>query len=124
MPSDLIKYGFKSSDVENFSDADCIYFVKRATINNCDVRAVDTYNVRKGKFIKRTFHLDIVNGKALTEVSREKQRTWLNTLLKLDEFQFARGNFEEVDTPEALAKFMEDLDAITAFLSAVINLDY
>ena len=124
MPSDLIKYGFKSSDVENFSDADYIYFVKRAVINNCDIRAVDKYNVRRGKFIGRTFHVDAVNNKMLTEVSREKQRTWLNTLLKLDEFQFARGNFEEVDTPEALAKFMEDLDAITAFLSAVINLDY
>lgn|SRR5574344_2527788 len=124
MPSDLIKYGFKSSDVENFSDADCIYFVKRAVINNCDIRAVDKYNVRRGKFVGRTFHVDAVNNKMLTEVSREKQRTWLNTLLKLDEFQFARGNFEEVDTPEALAKFMEDLDAITAFLSAVINLDY
>lgn len=123
MPSDLIKYGFKSSDVENFSDADCIYFVKRAAINNCDIRAVDKYNVRRGKFVGRTFHVDAVNNKKLTEVSREKQRTWLNTLLKLDEFQFARGNFEEVDTPEALAKFMEDLDAITAFLSAVINLD-
>lgn len=84
MPSDLIKYGFKSSDKENFSDADCIYFVKRATINNCDIRAVDKYNTRKGRFVGRTFHVNVVNNKMLTEVSREKQNIWLNLLLKID----------------------------------------
>ena len=123
----LARYNFRSFDEENFSDQHCIYFVKKATINNCDIRATEIYDTRKGKFTGVTFSLDKVNNKHLSELSEEKKSAWLRLFRKINPSQFVESNYETTDKPKsednflvALDEFMKSLDGVTAFLSIAI----
>ena len=123
----LARYNFRSFDEENFSDQHCIYFVKKATINNCDIRATEIYDTRKGKFTGVTFSLDKVNNKYLSELSEEKKSAWLRLFRKINPSQFIESNYETTDKPKsednflvALDEFMKSLDEVTAFLSIAI----
>ena len=123
----LARYNFRSFDEENFSDQYCIYFVKKATINNCDIRATEIYDTRKGKFTGVTFSLDKVNNKYLSELSEEKKSAWLRLFRKINPSQFIESNYETADKPKsednflvALDEFMKSLDEVTAFLSIAI----
>ena len=123
----LARYNFRSFDEENFSDQHCIYFVKKAIINNCDIRATEIYDTRKGKFTGVTFSLDKVNNKYLSELSEEKKSAWLRLFRKINPSQFIESNYGATDKPKsednflvALDEFMKSLDEITAFLSIAI----
>ena len=123
----LARYNFRSFDEENFSDQYCIYFVKKATINNCDIRATEIYDTRKGKFTGVTFSLDKVNNKYLSELSEEKKSAWLRLFRKINPSQFIESNYGTTDKPKsednflvALDEFMKSLDEVTAFLSIAI----
>ena len=123
----LARYNFRSFDKENFSDQHCIYFVKKAIINNCDIRATEIYDTRKGKFTGVTFSLDKVNNKYLSELSEEKKSAWLRLFRKINPSQFIESNYETTDKPKsedtflvALDEFMKSLDEVTAFLSIAI----
>ena len=123
----LARYNFRSFDEENFSDQHCIYFVKKATINNCDIRATEIYDTRKGKFTGVTFSLDKVNNKYLSELSEEKKSAWLRLFRKINPSQFVESNYETTDESKsednflvALDEFMKSLDEVTAFLSVAI----
>ena len=123
----LARYNFRSFDEENFSDQHCIYFVKKATINNCDIRATEIYDTRKGKFTGVTFSLDKVNNKYLSELSEEKKSAWLRLFRKINPSQFIESNYETTDKPKSednflvvLDEFMKSLDGVTAFLSIAI----
>ena len=123
----LARYNFRSFDEENFSDQHCIYFVKKAIINNCDIRATEIYDTRKGKFTGVTFSLDKVNNKYLSELSEEKKSAWLRLFRKINPSQFIESNYETTDKPKsednflvALDEFMKSLDEVTAFLSIAI----
>lgn len=123
----LARYNFRSFDEENFSDQHCIYFVKKAIINNCDIRAIEIYDTRKGKFTGVTFSLDKVNNKYLSELSEEKKSAWLRLFRKINPSQFVESNYETTDGSKsednflvALDEFMKSLDEITAFLSIAI----
>ena len=123
----LARYNFRSFDEENFSDQHCIYFVKKAIINNCDIRATEIYDTRKGKFTGVTFSLDKVNNKYLSELSEEKKSAWLGLFRKINPSQFVESNYETTDKPKsedsflvALDEFMKSLDEVTAFLSIAI----
>lgn len=123
----LARYNFRSFDEENFSDQHCIYFVKKAIINNCDIRATEIYDTRKGKFTGVTFSLDKVNNKYLSELSEEKKSAWLRLFRKINPSQFVESNYETTDGSKsednflvALDEFMKSLDEVTAFLSIAI----
>ena len=123
----LARYNFRSFDEENFSDQHCIYFVKKAIINNCDIRATEIYDTRKGKFTGVTFSLDKVNNKYLSELSEEKKSAWLRLFRKINPSQFIESNYETTDKPKsednflvALDEFMKSLDEVTALLSIAI----
>ena len=123
----LARYNFRSFDEENFSDQHCIYFVKKAIINNCDIRATEIYDTRKGKFTGVTFSLDKVNNKYLSELSEEKKSAWLRLFRKINPSQFIESNYETTDKPKSednflvvLDEFMKSLDGVTAFLSIAI----
>ena len=123
----LARYNFRSFDEENFSDQHCIYFVKKAIINNCDIRATEIYDTRKGKFTGVTFSLDKVNNKCLSELSEEKKSAWLRLFRKINPSQFIESNYETTEKPKsednflvALDEFMKSLDEVTAFLSIAI----
>ena len=123
----LARYNFRSFDEENFSDQHCIYFVKKAIVNNCDIRATEIYDTRKGKFTGVTFSLDKVNNKYLSELSEEKKSAWLRLFRKINPSQFVESNYETTDKPKsednflvALDEFMKSLDEVTAFLSIAI----
>ena len=123
----LARYGFRSFDEENFLDQHCICFVKKAIINNCDIRATEIYDTRKGKFTGITFSLDKINNKYLSELSEEKKFAWLKMFRKINPSQFVGGNYETTDKPKsednflvALDEFMKSLDEVTAFLSIEI----
>ena len=123
----LARYNFRSFDKENFSDQHCIYFVKKATINNCDIRATEIYDTRKGKFTGVTFSLDKINNKYLSELSEEKKSAWLRLFRKINPSQFVESNYGATDKPKsednflvALDEFMKSLDEVTAFLSIAI----
>ena len=123
----LARYNFRSFDKENFSDQHCIYFVKKAIINNCDIRATEIYDTRKGKFTGVTFSLDKVNNKYLSELSEEKKSAWLRLFRKINPSQFIESNYETTDKPKSednflvvLDEFMKSLDEVTAFLSIAI----
>ena len=112
----LARYNFKSFDEENFSDQHCIYFVKKAIINNCDIRATEIYDTRKGKFTGVTFSLDKVNNKYLSELSEEKKSAWLGLFRKTTDGLKSEDNFLV-----ALDEFMKSLDEVTAFLSVAVK---
>ena len=123
----LTRYNFRSFDEENFSDQHCIYFVKKAIINNCDIRATEIYDTRKGKFTGVTFSLDKVNNKYLSGLSEEKKSAWLRLFRKINPSQFVESNYGTTDKPKsednflvALDEFMKSLDEVTAFLSIAI----
>ena len=123
----LARYNFRSFDEENFSDQHCIYFVKKAIINNCDIRATEIYDTRKGKFTGVTFSLDKVNNKYLSELSEEKKSAWLRLFRRINPSQFIESNYGATDKPKsednflvALDEFMKSLDEVTAFLSIAI----
>ena len=123
----LARYNFRSFDEENFSDQHCIYFVKKAIINNCDIRATEIYDTRKGKFTGVTFSLDKVNNKYLSELSEEKKSAWLRLFRRINPSQFIESNYGTTDKPKsednflvALDEFMKSLDEVTAFLSIAI----
>ena len=123
----LARYNFRSFDEENFSDQHCIYFVKKAIINNCDIRATEIYDTRKGKFTGVTFSLDKINNKYLSELSEEKKSAWLRLFRKINPSQFVESNYGATDKPKsednflvALDEFMKSLDEVTAFLSIAI----
>lgn len=123
----LARYNFRSFDEENFSDQHCIYFVKKAIINNCDIRATEIYDARKGKFTGVTFSLDKINNKYLSELSEEKKSVWLRLFRGINPSQFVESNYETADKPKsednflvALDEFMKSLDEVTAFLSIAI----
>ena len=124
----LARYNFRSFDEENFSDQHCIYFVKKAIINNCDIRATEIYDTRKGKFTGVTFSLDKVNNKYLSELSEEKKSAWLRLFRKINPSQFIESNYETTDKPKsednflvALDEFMKSLDEVTTFLSIAVK---
>ena len=123
----LARYNFRSFDKENFSDQHCIYFVKKAIINNCDIRATEIYDTRKGKFTGVTFSLDKVNNKYLSELSEEKKSAWLRLFRRINPSQFIESNYGTTDKPKSednflvvLDEFMKSLDEVTAFLSIAI----
>ena len=124
----LARYNFRSFDEENFSEQHHICFVKKAIINNCDIRATEIYDTRKGKFTGVTFSLDKVNNKYLSELSEEKKSAWLRLFRKINPSQFVGSNYETADKPKsednfliALDEFMKSLDEVTAFLSIAIK---
>ena len=76
----------------------------------------------KGKMIREKFFIDEVNGKKNNKDLSEEQRNIWNNLeakAKLDRFNNPDG--EKLRTGEAFDDLMDDLDAITRFLSVIID---
>ena len=117
----LQRYGFKAINKENYVTAKDIFLVTSiATINNCSVRAITMYN--KEKIIREAFFIDEVNGKKNNKDLPEEQRNiWSNLEDKVKLSRFNNPDGEKNRTEEAFDDLMLDLDAITYFLSAVID---
>ena len=117
----LQRYGFKAINKENYVTAKDIFLVTSiATINNCSVRAITMYN--KEKIIREAFFIDEVNGKKNNKDLPEEQRNiWNNLEAKVNLNKFNNSDCEKIRTEEAFDKFMEELDALTSFLSIAIE---
>ena len=116
----LQRYGFRAINEENYITGDYLLVTSVVSLNNCSVRAITMYN--KGKIIREKFFIDEVNGKKNNKDLPEEQRNIWNNLeakAKLDRFNNPDG--ENIRTEEAFDDLMDDLDAITEFLSAIIE---
>ena len=113
------KYGFKEISKENYAIKDFLLVTSFATINNCSIRAITMYN--KEKVTKEKFSIDEVNGKKNNKDLPEEQRNiWNNLEAKAKLDRFNNPDCEKIRTEEAFDKLMEELDALTGFLSIAI----
>ena len=116
----LQRYGFRAINEENYITKDYLLITSVVSVNNCSIRAITMYN--KEKVTKEKFFIDEVNGKKNNKDLSEKQRNIWNNLeakVKLDRFNNPNG--EKLRTEEAFDNLMDDLDAITRFLSVIID---
>ena len=116
----LQRYGFRAINEENYITKDYLLVTSVVSVNNCSIRAITMYD--KGRIIREKFFIDEVNGKKNNKDLSEEQRNIWNNLeakAKLDRFNNPDG--EKLRTEEAFDKFMEELDALTSFLSIAID---
>ena len=116
----LQRYGFRAINEENYITRDYLLVTSVVSVNNCSIRAITMYD--KGRIIREKFFIDEVNGKKNNKDLSEEQRNIWNNLeakAKLDRFNNPDG--EKLRTEEAFDKFMEELDALTSFLSIAID---
>lgn len=116
----LYSYGFKEMSEENYVTKDFLLVTSVVSLNNCSIRAITMYD--KGKTIREKFFIDEVNGKKNNKDLSEEQRNIWNSLeakAKLDRFN--NPDCEKIRTEEAFDKFIEELDALTSFLSIAIE---
>ena len=113
------KYGFKEISKENYAIKDFLLVTSFATINNFSIRAITMYN--KEKVTKEKFSIDEVNGKDITDLSEEQRNICSNLEAKARLDRFNNSDCEKTRTEEAFDDLMDDLDAITRFLSVIID---
>ena len=113
------KYGFKEISKENYAIKDFLLVTSFATINNCSIRAITMYN--KEKVTKEKFSIDEVNGKDITDLSEEQRNICSNLEAKAKLDRFNNPDGENIRTEEAFDDLMDDLDAITRFLSVAVK---
>ena len=115
----LQRYGFRAINEENYITGDYLLVTSVVSLNNCSIRAITMYD--KGKIIREKFFIDEVNGKDIIDLSEEQRNIWnnLEAKAKLDRFNNPDG--EKLRTEEAFDDLMDDLDAITRFLSVIID---
>ena len=116
----LYSYGFKEMSEENYVTGDFLLVTSVVSLNNCSVRAITMYN--KEKIIREKFFIDEVNGKKNNkDLSEEQRNIWNNLEAKVNLNKFNNSDCEKIRTEEAFDKFMEELDALTSFLSIAIE---
>ena len=116
----LQRYGFRAINEENYITGDYLLVTSVVSLNNCSVRAITMYD--KGKIIREKFFIDEVNGKKNNKDLPEEQRNiWNNLEAKVNLNKFNNSDCEKIRTEEAFDDLMGDLDAITEFLSAIIE---
>ena len=116
----LYSYGFKEMSEENYVTRDFLLVTSVVSLNNCSIRAITMYD--KGKIIREKFFIDEVNGKKNNKDLPEEQRNiWNNLEAKVNFNKFNNSDCEKIRTEEAFDDLMDDLDAITRFLSVIIG---
>ena len=116
----LQRYGFRAINEENYITKDYLLVTSVVSLNNCSVRAITMYD--KGKIIREKFFIDEVNGKKNNkDLSEEQRNIWNNLEAKVNLNKFNNSDCEKIRTEEAFDKFMEELDALTGFLSIAIK---
>ena len=116
----LQRYGFRAINEENYITRDYLLVTSVVSLNNCSIRAITMYD--KGKIIREKFFVDEVNGKKNNkDLSEEQRNIWNNLEAKARLDRFNNPDGEKLRTEEAFDKFMEELDALTSFLSIAIE---
>ena len=115
----LQRYGFRAINEENYITKDYLLVTSVVSLNNCSIRAITMYD--KGKIIRERFFIDEVNGKDITDLSEEQRNICGNLEAKVNLNKFNNPDCEKIRTEEAFDKFMEELDALTSFLSIAIE---
>ena len=116
----LQRYGFRAINEENYITKDYLLVTSVVSVNNCSIRAITMYD--KGKIIREKFFIDEVNGKKNNkDLSEEQRNIWNNLEAKARLDRFNNPDGEKLRTEEAFDKFMEELDALTSFLSIAIE---
>ena len=116
----LYSYGFKEMSEENYVTRDFLLVTSVVSLNNCSIRAITMYD--KGKIIREKFFIDEVNGKKNNKDLPEEQRNiWNNLEAKARLDRFNNSDCEKTRIEEAFDDLMDDLDAITRFLSVIIG---
>ena len=116
----LQRYGFRAINEENYITGDYLLVTSVVSVNNCSIRAITMYD--KGKIIREKFFIDEVNGKKNNkDLSEEQRNIWNNLEAKARLDRFNNPDGEKLRTEEAFDKFMEELDALTSFLSIAIE---
>ena len=116
----LQRYGFRAINEENYITKDYLLVTSVVSLNNCSIRAITMYD--KGKTIREKFFIDEVNGKKNNkDLSEEQRNIWNNLEAKAKLDRFNNPDCEKIRTEEAFDKFMEELDALTSFLSIAIE---
>ena len=116
----LQRYGFRAINEENYITGEYLLVTSVVSVNNCSIRAITMYD--KGKIIREKFFIDEVNGKKNNkDLSEEQRNIWNNLEAKARLDRFNNPDGEKLRTEEAFDKFMEELDALTSFLSIAID---
>ena len=116
----LQRYGFRALSEENYITKDYLLVTSVISLNSCSIRAITMYD--KGKIIREKFFIDEVNGKKNNkDLSEEQRNIWNNLEAKARLDRFNNPDGEKLRTEEAFDKFMEELDALTSFLSIAID---
>lgn len=116
----LQRYGFRAINEENYITKDYLLITSVVSLNNCSVRAITMYD--KGKIIREKFFIDEVNGKKNNKDLPEEQiNIWNNLEAKARLDRFNNPDGEKFRTEETFDDLMNDLDAITRFLSVIIE---
>ena len=116
----LQRYGFRAINEENYITGDYLLVTSVVSLNNCSIRAITMYD--KGKIIREKFFIDEVNGKKNNkDLSEEQRNIWNNLEAKAKLDRFNNPDCEKIRTEETFDKFMEELDALTSFLSIAIE---
>ena len=116
----LQRYGFRAINEENYITKDYLLVTSVVSLNNCSIRAITMYD--KGKIIREKFFIDEVNGKKNNkDLSEEQRNIWNNLEAKAKLDRFNNPDCEKIRTEETFDDLMDDLDAITRFLSVIID---
>ena len=115
----LAKYGFIRTPKKDFTYNGERYHRSRAVFNGCEIdSAVCRY--RGGDRVSCNFYIEKVNGKSMLEVDECTKVIWYELESKADLKRFD-DICEVFYTQRAVDDLMDDLDAITRFLSIAIK---
>ena len=120
MFTELLKqYGFKRCLLED--EVFRTVSVMKIEINNCVVTVTEFWDNYQKKTTRLDFHLLEINGIRLSKLSEELLTICDNIFRSIDPYHFNIDDSERAAIEESLDKFMEDLGAVTAFLSTIIT---
>ena len=120
MFTELLKqYGFRECLLEDLIL--CTVSVMKAEINNCSITVTESWDNYQKKTTRLDFHLLEINGVRLSNLSEELLTICDNIFRSIDPYHFDIDDSKRVAIEESLDKFMEDLGAVTAFLSAIVT---
>ena len=95
--------------------------VMKAEINNCSITVTEVWDNYQKKTTRLDFHLLEINGVGLSKLSEELLTICDNIFRSIDPYHFDIDDSERAAIEKSMDKFMEDLGAVTAFLSTIVT---
>lgn len=120
MFTELLKqYGFRECLLEDHVIR--TFSIMKAEINNCSITVTEVWDNHQKKTTRLDFHLLEINSVRLSKLSEELLTVCDNIFKSIDPYHFDIDDSKRAAIEESLDKFMEDLGAVTAFLSTIVT---